>query len=185
MAKNESHLLSDMWGFVVAQGVLAIFAGLAMLFWPGLTAVILVTLFGIFVLAWGIVDLIQSLLGIGKNSTWWLELAFSVLTIGLGVFLLRNTELSLAIFIMLIGFTFIIRGAIDLLTAFFSKDKDVKDSRVLFIVTGILGLVSGVIVLSQPVASGLAFIWIVGLYTVLQGSLVIAIALRARAAFGK
>ena len=51
--------------------------------------------------------------------------------------------------------------------------------------TGLLGLVAGVIVLAQPVASGLAFVWIVGLYTVLQGAMVIAIALRARAAFEK
>lgn len=185
MASKDAQLATQMWGLVVAQGVLAILAGFAMLFWPGVTAVLLVVIFGIFVLVWGVVDLIRSLLGIGKVSTWWLELAFSILTIGLGVFLLRNTAVSLAIFILLIGFTFIIRGVIDLLIAFFSKDQDVKDARSLFVITGILGLVSGIIVLSQPVASGLAFIWIVGLYTVLQGSMVIAIALRARSAFGK
>jgi uncharacterized membrane protein HdeD (DUF308 family) len=184
-SRDASEAATQMWGLVVAQGVLAVLAGIAMLFWPAATAVLLVVIFGIFVLVWGIIGLVQSLLGIGKISTWWLELAFSILAIGLGVFLLRNTEVGLALFILLIGFTFIIRGVVDLLTAFFSRDEQVREARALFVVTGILGLVAGVIVLSQPVASGLAFIWIVGLYTVLQGSMMIAIALRARSAFGK
>jgi len=132
--KEVSQLATQTWGLVVAEGVLAILAGIAMLFWPGATAVLLVVLFGIFVLVWGVVDLIRSLLGIGKVSTWWLELIFSVLTIGLGVFLLRNTEISLAIFILLIGFIFILRGVVDLLTAFFSRDADVKEARALFVV---------------------------------------------------
>jgi len=184
-SKDATQLATQSWGLVVTQGVLAILAGIAMLFWPGVTAVLLVGIFGIFVPIWGVIDLIRSLLGIGKVSTWWLELIFSVLIIGLGVFLLRNTELSLAIFILLVGFTFIIRGVVDLLTAFFSKDQEVKEARSLFVAVGIIGVVSGIIVLSQPVASGLAFIWIVGLYTILHGSLVISIALRARSALGK
>jgi uncharacterized membrane protein HdeD (DUF308 family) len=184
-SKEVTQLATQMWGLVVAQGVLAVLAGIAMLFWPGATAVLLIVIFGIFVLVWGIVALVHSLLGIGKVGTWWLELIFSILTIGLGVYLLRNMDVGLAAFILLVGFTFIVRGIVDIFTGFFSKEKDVKEARALYVITGILGLVSGVIVLAQPVASGLLFIWIVGLYLVLQGSMVIAIALRARAVFDK
>ena len=180
VSKDSSQLAGQIWGLVIAEGVLAILAGIAMLFWPGLTLVLLVVLFGIYVLVWGIIELIRSLLGMGRAKFWWLELIFSVLVIGLGVFMLRNLALSIELVILLIGFTFIVRGLVDLLIAFFSKDEQTKEMRTFFGITGVIGIVAGIIVLSQPVASGLAFVWIVGLYTVLSGSVLIASAMKAR-----
>ena len=177
-SKDSLQLSSQMTGLLVSEGVLAILAGIAMLFWPGLTLVFLIVIFGIYILAWGIIELIRSLLSIGKTGTWWLELIFSVLLIGLGVFLLRNTLITLALVILLVGFTFIVRGLIDLLMAFFSQDRQVKEDRTFLIISGIIGLVAGVITLSQPIASGIAFVWIVGLYAVLSGSLLVARAVK-------
>jgi uncharacterized membrane protein HdeD (DUF308 family) len=180
MASKESvQLQNQLTGLIVAEGVFAILAGIAMLFWPGLTLVFLVVLFGIFVLVWGIVELIRSLLGMGRVKFWWLELIFSLLVIGLGVFLLRNTVISIAVVILLIGFTFIVRGIIDLLIAFFSKNED-RDIRTFLGISGVIGIIAGIIVLAQPVASGLAFVWIVGLYTIISGSVLIVRALKAR-----
>jgi len=179
MASRDSlQLSSQMTGLLVSEGVLAILAGIAMLFWPGLTLVFLIVIFGIYILVWGIIELIRSLLSIGRSGTWWLELIFSVLLIGLGVFLLRNTLITLALVILLVGFTFIVRGIIDLLMAFFSQDRQVKEDRTFLIISGIIGLVAGVITLSQPIASGIAFVWIVGLYAVLSGSLLVARAVK-------
>lgn len=178
MAKTIDTTKNQIWGMIAAQGVLAVLAGIAMLFWPGLTLVLLVVLFGIFVLVWGIVNLIRSVLDIGSSPLWWLELLFSVLTVGLGVFLLRNTALAIEVFILLIGFTFILRGVIDLVTAFFTNDEEVREVRSLFIATGLIGVIAGILVLVQPVASGIAFVWVVGLYTILNGSLLVALALK-------
>jgi len=185
MAKDTIKVETDLhagqfWELIAAQGVLAILFGIAALFWPGATLVLLIVLFGIFVLAWGIVLLIKSLASIDKLSTWWLELIFSLLTIGLGVFLLRNTLIGIGLFILLIGFTFIIRGVIDIIEGIFSQQAAIQEARALYIVTGFVGLIAGIIVLSQPVSSGLAFVWIVGLYAVIQGSVAIAIALKVR-----
>lgn len=179
-AKDVNELANQMWGLVVAQGVLAILFGIAALFWPGATLVIIVILFAVFVLVWGIVNFVHSLISMGRVSTWWLELIFSLLTIGLGVYLLRNTLVSIGLFILLVGFTFVARGAVDLLKAFLSHDREVKDTRLLHVIGGLLGIVAGVIVLSQPAASGVAIVWIMGLYAVLQGALVIAVSMKLR-----
>jgi uncharacterized membrane protein HdeD (DUF308 family) len=184
-SKEENKLAEQMWGLIVAEGVAAVLFGIAMLFWPGASLVILVVLFGIFVLVWGIMNLIHSILSMGKMSTWWIELIFSVLAVGLGVYLLRNPGVTLALFILLIGFTFVIRGAIDLVAAFFSPEVKASGTRALHVVTGILGVVAGIFVFSQPIASGIAFIWVVGLYAVLEGSLLIAISLRERSLLSK
>lgn len=52
------------------------------LFWPGLTVALLIVLFGVFALVWGVVGLIVSLSSSSTDKFWWLELAFSLLVIG-------------------------------------------------------------------------------------------------------
>lgn len=182
MAKNEvAKLGNEVWGLIVFEGVLAVLFGIAAMFWPGLTLSVLVLLFAVFVLAWGIVDLIRSLVTIGKAKFWWLELLFSVLLIGVGVYLLRHLDLTLAAFILFAGFTFIFRGIVDVMKGLFGGGETVGDARVFFLISGALGLVAGAVTLMQPVAAGVALVWIIGLYAILQGSFVIALAVKARA----
>ena len=177
-SREESQLSAQLWGLAVTEGVLAILAGIALLFWPAASAVILVTLFGLFVLIWGIVELVQSLLGLGRRQGWWVQLILSVLLLGLGVFLLRNLGISLAIFILLIGYTFIIRGLFDILTGLFSKHESVVQNKGLLIVIGVIGIAAGIVTLVQPVASGLAFIWVAGVYALIFGVFTIVFAMK-------
>lgn len=183
MAKSEleANVRNSFAGLLVAQGVLAILFGIAALFWPGLTAVLFIGLFGIFTLIWGLILVISSFLGIGRKNLWWLETVLAVLLVGLGVYLLRNPEVTGAVIILLVGFTLIGKGVIDIITGLFSKDREVTDNRWLFVIGGVLGLVLGVVVLAHPVATGLVFIWALGLYAVLYGALNIALAFRVRA----
>lgn len=182
MAKSDVQKLgNEVWALIVFEGVLAVLFGIAAVFWPGLTLTVLVLLFAVFVLAWGIVDLIRSLVTIGKARFWWLELAFSVLLIGFGVYLLRHLDVTLAAFILFAGFTFIIRGVVDVVKGLFSGSDDVRDARAFYLISGVLGFVAGVVTLMQPVAAGVALVWVIGLYTILQGSFVVALAVRARA----
>ena len=179
MAKTDV-IASNAWGLVVTQGVIAILAGIALLFWPGISVAVISLLVGVFVLLWGIVGLVRSLIGIGKLDLWWVELLFSILLIGVGVFLLRNTELALALLILLIGMTFIVRGVVDLIQGLFNKDSDVRDARALYIILGIIGILAGILTLLYPVGAGVTFIWVAGLYAVVYGAILLAISIRTR-----
>ncbi len=182
MAKNEIAALRNSFaGLLVAQGVLTVLFGIAALFWPGLTTVIFISLFGVFVLVWGIIALVSSFLGIGRRNLWWLELIFSLLLVSLGVYLLQHPAITAEVLVLLVGFTFVVRGLVDVVSAFFSKDREVVDNKWLFVFGGVLGVVLGVVVLAYPVVSGLAFVWAVGLYAVLYGALTIALAFKVRA----
>lgn len=174
--KNVSELTRPLVGLVVAQGVLAILFGIAALFWPGATVAIFAMLFGVFVLVWGIALLIQSLMGIGRVSLWWLELIFGVAVLALGVYLVRNPAVTLAWLVLFVGFTFVIRGVIDLVQAFFSTERAITENKWFYVISALLGLVAGVLVLTYPAASGLAFVWIVGLYAIVEGIVLIALA---------
>ena len=178
MAKNELTVLEkQIWGFGIAQGVLAILFGILALFWPGLTVALLLLFFGVFVLLWGIFGIVISLVQIGTNKFWWLELIFSVLALGLAVYILRNPAETALIFVFLIGITFLVRGVVDLLVGLFDREQT-SDNRWFHILVGVIGVIAGIITLVNPVSAGVAVVWVVGLYAVLYGALAIAFAVR-------
>lgn len=179
MVKKQNNTPSGaLVGLIVTQGVIAVLFGFAALFWPDVTVRVFAVLFGAFVLVWGIALLIQSLFNVSRWHLWWLELLFGLLILGLGVFLVRNPGVTLAWLILMVGFTFIVRGIVDLVESFFSKNESVKSNRWLYIASALVSLVAGVVTLMHPVASGLAFIWIVGLYAIIEGVILIVLANR-------
>jgi len=179
MAKKElSSTAKQLRGLVIAQGVFAILFGVLALFWPQLTVSLLIAFFGVFILVWGIVGLITSISTISENKFWWLELIFSLLALGLAVYVLRNPLETAKIWIFFIGITFLVRGVVDFIEGLFDGSLTGGD-RAFHIIVGIIGVLAGVITLSNPISAGLAVVWVIGLYAVLYGSLAIAFAFRA------
>lgn len=185
MAKNElSPVAKQLWGLGIAFGVVSILFGIVALFWPGLTVALLIVLFGVFVLVWGVVGLISSLASMSTDKFWWLELIFSLLAVGLAVYLLRNPVDAAAIFVFFFGITFLVRGVIDIIEGLFDGKRK-GNKRVLSIVLGAIGILAGIITLAQPVTAGVAIVWIIGLYAVLYGSILIAFSFRTQAELEK
>lgn len=57
----DESSLKDMWGALAVRGMAAIAFGIAAVFWPQITLVTLVYLFGAYILVSGIVNLIVGL----------------------------------------------------------------------------------------------------------------------------
>lgn len=172
MSKNNT--IAEYWWVGLLEGIAGILFGIAALFWPGLTLVTLVTLFSAYVLIWGLAEIIHGLVSIGKSgSTWFLSLIFGFFALGVGVYLVRHPQVTFATFILLIGFTFIVRGIVDIVGAFLGGQ--LATSRVLSIIVGLVAVLAGIIVLKQPVASGVAFVWILGLFALIYGPITIAL----------
>ena len=185
MAKyGLSSIAKQLWGLGIGFGVVSILFGILALFWPGLTVGLLVILFSIFILIWGIIGIIVSIASASTDKFWWLELILSILAIGLAVYLLRNPVVAAMIWIFSIGLTFLVRGVVDILEGLFDGNRT-RGERVLAFILGALGIVAGIITLLYPISAGLAVVWIIGLYALLYGSLLIAFSFRAKAELEK
>lgn len=175
MARTEVVVAQDNWWLGVAEGILAILFGIAAVFWPGMTLVTLVYLFSAFILAWGIVEIIRGISGIGQSGTWWLTLVFGLFVLGVGVYLVRHPAVKFETFILLIGFTLIARGVIDVVAVFLEGSS--LAAKTLNIIIGAAGVLAGIVILRHQVAGGVAFVWVLGLYYLIAGPLYIAMAL--------
>lgn len=174
MATKEQSMANMVRTSLVLQGILAILFGIAAVFWPGMTAVTLVYLFSAFILIDGIVVMILGLMHLNNFSKALLMLLLGVLELGIGVYLIRNPLVSFATLILLLGFALIIRGLFGLVGAFVHKE-DSAGSRALAGIMGSLGILVGIIILAQPVAGGIAFVWMLGLYALISGPIFIAL----------
>lgn len=170
--------VNDLWWLGVVQGTLAILFGIVAVFWPGLTLITLIYLFSAFILAVGIVEIINGLLSVGRRSTWWMTLVIGLIALGVGVFLVRNPQVSFGVFILIVGITLIARGLIDLVRVFVDRANPTR--KALSVIVGVAALVAGIIILLQPEAGGVAFVWILGLYALILGPLIMAISFDMR-----
>lgn len=168
----------DLWWFGLLQGVLAILFGIAAVFWPGLTLVTLVYLFGAFILIWGLSDLVKGLMSIGHKSSWWLTVVLGLAGVAVGVYLIRHPQTSFDLFILLSGFLLIIRGVLDVVGSII--ERDTATARTLWVLAGLAGVIAGIVLLSYPVQSSVAFVWVLGLYALLSGPLMIALSFDVR-----
>jgi uncharacterized membrane protein HdeD (DUF308 family) len=167
---------NTLYGISVAEGVVALLFGIAAVFWPGLTIVTLLYLFAAFILVSGVINLVRGIFTVGQGAgAWFLRVLLAVLQIGIGVYLLRHPHVTFATLILLIGFGLIFRGVFEIVSAF--MDDLTAGARTILIIAGALALLAGIIVLFQPVAGGVAFVWVLGLYALIMGPMIIASAL--------
>ncbi|SRR6266550_3320403 len=176
---NREDLARDMWGTLLLRGVIAILFGIAAVFWPALTLITLVYLFSAYILVTGVVNLVQSVVSMKERQTWFLTLLIGLVEIGVGVYLLRHPDVSFATFILLIGFALIIRGVLEIVAAFMDA-ADWAATRTLLTIGGAASIAAGVIILLQPVAGGVTFVWVLGLYALIAGPLMIALSIDAK-----
>jgi uncharacterized membrane protein HdeD (DUF308 family) len=173
---------SNLWWGLMVRGIVTLLFGVAAVFWPGLTLVTLVYIFSAYILVMGVFELISGVTDAGgRNSMWFLSLILGVIGIGVGIYLLRHPQVSFATLILLLGFTFIARGIIEVVQGF-ARGR-MAGNRFLLLVGGALAFILGVIILMQPVSGGVAFVWVLGVYALITGPVLIALSLSEKEAY--
>lgn len=165
------------WWLLTIQGILGILFGIACVFWPGITLVSFIYLFAAWVLVGGLIAIFRGVISIGRGGgAWILTLLLGILELGVGVFLLRNPGVSFAVLILLVSFTLIFFGIFEIVVALADRAQSAT-AKTLTIITGVIAAVAGVIMLFQPASSGVAFVWIIGLFALINGPIWIAMSL--------
>jgi len=183
MVTKVEEYVEELWWLFVLQGIATLLFGIMALFLPGLTFATLVLLFAIYAVVLGVIELIHGFGSIGKNGSWWFSLLVGLALAGVGVYLIRNPQTALGVFIVIVGAMILARGVVDLvIAAFFTKKNE---SRWLWAISGILGVVAGVVLWNNPVSGGIAFVWVLGLYALIAGSINLAYAFQVRGAFNE
>ena len=165
------------WWAVAVRGVLAVMFGLLAFFIPAITFVALVLLFGAYALADGFLAVIAAVRRQG-DPPWWALALRGITGIAAGVVTIFMPTLTAIALVFVIAAWAITTGILDIVAAI--RLRKYIEGEWLLALTGLLSLLFGVALAAAPGAGALAVLWIIALYAIALGVLLIVLGLRLR-----
>jgi len=170
--------MSDHWWVILLRGIIGIIFAVLAFRWPGATLLALVFVWGAYAITDGAFALYLAYLAGRQELRWWPYLLEGLVGIGAGIVAFvwpGITELAL---LFLIAAWAIVTGVAEIIAAV--DLRKVIDNEWLLGLAGVFSIIFGVLVALQPSAGGVAIVWTIGLYALVFGITLIALAFRVR-----
>lgn len=171
------HRMSRDWWIIALQGVAAIVFGVLALVWPEITLLALVFLFGSYAIVDGVLALVRGSRGGGGRSDRW-QVVRGVVGIAAGVIAFVVPDITAYALLLVIAAWAIVSGGLELMAAF--ELRGVIRHEWLLAVDGVLSIVFGVALIVFPIAGALAVVWLIGVFAIASGAIILTTALRLR-----
>jgi uncharacterized membrane protein HdeD (DUF308 family) len=173
------ELLGRAWWMLILRGTMALLFGILTLFWPGLTLLLLITLFSAYAIAGGIVAIGAAIRYRTTLGGWWVPLLLGICSIGAGVIAALVPGITALVLVAVIGANAILSGVFDLIAAT-RLHRRLRNAWML-VLTGVLSVLFGIFVLLFPGTGALALVWLIGVYALFTGALLFVLGITARA----
>jgi uncharacterized membrane protein HdeD (DUF308 family) len=171
-------VLAPHWWALALRGLLGVLFGIACLVVPGFVFDLLIVFFGAYMLVDGIFAVVAVLFGEGQAGHWWALLIEGILGILVGLITFVWPAMTVAVVLYFIAAWAIVTGIFEILAAFRMR-RHIKGEWAL-IVGGILSVIFGILVIVWPLKMVSAIIFVIGVYALFFGILLIILAFRLR-----
>jgi len=169
-------MLAGNWWTLLLRGIAAVLFGLAALLWPGLTLFVLIIFFGAYVLVDGIFALVAGIRG--SRDRRWVLLAEGALGILAGLISFFWPGITALALLYVIAFWAIFTGVLEVVMAI-SLRREIENEW-LMVLSGVLSVLFGLILAVLPGVGLLSLVWLIGIYTLVFGIVLIVLGFRAR-----
>lgn len=176
------EVFSAIWWLVLLRGIVILLMGILLVTRPLPTILVLFYLLGFYWFFDGIFTLIESVRGRKKHKDWGWGVFVGIISILAGVVVFTHPYGSL-----LVGGTIVIYLAaiMALVSGIWSIMTGIKLRRVVsnewsMILGGTLLALFGILLMINPIVSGMMLVWLMGLFALLGGTVLIVIAFRIR-----
>ncbi|WP_116520309.1 HdeD family acid-resistance protein [Achromobacter insuavis] len=166
------------WGWVALRGVVAILFGLMAMFMPAITLSALVLVWGAFALADGVLALIAGIRIRDRGRPLWALIVVGLLGVGAGIATFLWPGLTALVLLYIIAFWALVAGVFQVIAAIRLR-KDIRNEWFLGL-SGLVSILFGAMLVMQPGAGALALVWVIGIYAVFFGILLLVFSLRLK-----
>ncbi|MEO8308711.1 MAG: HdeD family acid-resistance protein [Pseudomonadota bacterium] len=177
-----ASILSASWWVLLLRGLVAIAFGVLTWVQPGLSLAALVLLFGVYAFADGVLGVWTAISGRKDNPHWWVLLLWGLVSAAVGVFAFVAPDMMMIALIYYIAIWAVIVGVLQIIAAIRLR-AEIKGEWLLGL-AGLASVVFGVVLFARPGAGVLTLLWLIALYAVLSGILLVSLALRMRSLRG-
>ena len=173
----SEHLLMRSWWVLALRGLAAIAFGVITLALPGVTVLSLLTVFAVYALLGGGASVIGAFSNRKHGGDWRALLLLGICGLAVGILTIIYPLLTTFALIVMIGVNALISGVFDIVLAIRLR-KAIKGEWLL-VLNAIISIIFGILVLAFPAAGTFAMIWMIGVYALLTGILLLSLAWRA------
>jgi uncharacterized membrane protein HdeD (DUF308 family) len=171
-------VLSKYWWLVALRGLAAVVFGVLALVWPGLTLNVLIYLLAAYLLVDGIFSIVAAFRERGGRDRWWVDLLEGLLGVLAGLAIIVLPGLTALVLLYILAAWAVLTGILEIVTAIQLRRE--LQGEFFMILSGIASIAFGVLIALFPGDGLLAVVWIIGIYAILFGILLIVLAFRLR-----
>ena len=171
------HLLMRSWWVLALRGLAAVAFGLITLVLPGVTVLSLLTVFAVYALLGGGASVVGAFSNRKHGGDWWALLLLGICGLAVGILTIIYPLLTTFALIVMIGVNALISGVFDIVLAI--RLRKAIQGEWLLVLNAIISIVFGFLILAFPAAGTFALVWMIGVYALLTGILLLSLAWRA------
>jgi uncharacterized membrane protein HdeD (DUF308 family) len=166
------------WPAFLFSGILSLCFGILVWAWPDITLVALVWMFAIPVIIHGISYVVAAIRGRHEHSHWILLLLLGIINGTAGLLAVLYPGITSLFLVKVMGATWLVAGLLQVFAAIQLRREIVGE--VWLAIAGLASVIVGLFVLINPASSALTLLWLIGLYAVLFGIVMIIFGIRAK-----
>lgn len=175
---NLIRVMARNWWVPLVRGIAAILFGLMALIWPGLTVYALLVVFGAYAVFDGIMAIVVGFQRKSDDDHWWSWALDGFLAIVIGLMALFWPAATALAFIIWMAVWAVLAGVLRIIAAIRLR-KEITGEWALAL-SGLLLIVWGGLMAMIPAAGLLSIAWLIGLFALLIGAVMVVLALRLR-----
>jgi uncharacterized membrane protein HdeD (DUF308 family) len=160
------------------RGAVALLFGVLAFVWPGLTLLWLVAMFAAYAILGGGAAIVGAAKHRQRDWGWWLILLWGVASVVAGIGAIFYPGVTALVLVLLMGANALVTGILDIAVAI--RLRKMVQHEWLLILNGAAAIVFGLLVLVFPGAGALALVWLISLYAVATGVLLLMLAWQVR-----
>lgn len=173
-----NEFLTRSWWMLALRGAAALVFGVLALIWPGITLLWLVALFCAYMLIAGVASVSAAVKNRRSGRGWWLVLLLGIVSIAAAFVAILNPGLTALLLVVLMGANALVTGIVDIVMAV--RLRKVIRREWLLAAAGIVSVIFGALVLVYPGVGALALVWLISVYAITTGVLLLVAGFRAR-----
>jgi len=173
-----ASILHRSWWLLLLRGLAAIAFGLLVWFRPGISLALLLLMFGIYTLVDGALSIWAAISGRGDHEHWWVLLLAGLLGVLVGALTFIAPGVTAIALLFYIAIWALGTGTLQIIAAIRLR-KEIQGEWML-ILAGLASVVLGIVFIARPGVGVLTLLWLIAVYAVLYGVLLVLLSFRVR-----
>lgn len=174
-------VMSKYWWVLLLRGIAAVVFGILAISMPGLTLFMLVITFGIYTIFDGVLEVWNGFTNREKHDRWWVDILIGLAGVIAGILIMSLPGVTATVAIYFIAAWMLVTGVLQIITAIRVR-KEISNEWLL-IISGALSAIIGLYFFAFPGDGAVSLVWVIGIYAIMFGILLVVMAFRARKGF--